>query len=82
MILPRLGGFFSASGGGISSGSYGAEKNLTHEKEALYRARFEEGYDLYDPDYPQWLQVFHPEVHIPLQCSSTPATVFVMGSFR
>lgn len=76
-------GCFSGSAGSVSSGSNDAETNRTHEKEEVYTARFEEGYDLCDPDYSQWqwLQIFHPEVRIPLQLSSTPATVSVMDSF-
>ena len=30
-------------------------------KEEIYQMRFEEGYDLYDPDYILWLELHHPE---------------------
>ena len=30
-------------------------------KEDLYQQRFEEGYDLFDPDYILWLEQHHPE---------------------
>ena len=29
--------------------------------DALYEKRYEEGYDMYDSDYVQWLKVNHPE---------------------
>ena len=35
---------------------------FTSEKEALFKRRFEEGYDLNDPAYVAWLKINHPEV--------------------
>lgn len=34
---------------------------FSHEKEELYSRRYEEGYNLYDPDYYQWLTINHPD---------------------
>ena len=31
------------------------------EKEELYQKRFEEGYDIYDSEYLEWLENNHPE---------------------
>lgn len=46
---------------------------FTPQQEALYRTRFEEGYDLDDPEYSRWLRKKHPEVSDNLTCSvSTP----------
>ena len=39
----------------------GKENILSVEKELLYIRRFEEGYDLFDPEYIRWLQENHPE---------------------
>ena len=33
---------------------------FTDEEEKLFRRRLENGYDLGDPKYLQWLQIFHP----------------------
>ena len=41
----------------------------------LYEHRYESGYDLYDPDYFEWLQQTHPESlpdHTPSSASTTP----------
>ena len=35
---------------------------FTSEQEALFKRRFEEGYDLNDPAYMAWLKINHPEV--------------------
>lgn len=40
--------------------------SFTVEQEALYQTRFEEGYDLHDPDYTRWLQYYHPEIECPV----------------
>ena len=32
--------------------------------EALYKRRYEEGYDIFDPDYAHWLNQHHPEALI------------------
>ena len=34
------------------------------EKVALFKTRFEENYDLNDPEYVAWLKIFHPEVDV------------------
>ena len=31
------------------------------DKELLFQQRHEEGYDLYDPEYVRWLEVYHPD---------------------
>ena len=37
----------------------------TPEQEALFKRRFEEGYDVYiDKDYIRWIKLNHPEVQI------------------
>lgn len=33
----------------------------TAEQQALYQARYEEGYDLFDARYIAWLKIYHPE---------------------
>lgn len=38
-----------------------APPHFTREQEELYTTWFEEGYNIYDPDDFQWLEVFHPE---------------------
>jgi len=38
-----------------------SEATFTPEKEALFMERLEEGYDVYDAEYLQWLEVSHPE---------------------
>ena len=35
-------------------------KTFSQEQEELYRTRFEEGYDLMDPQYLQWLEIHWP----------------------
>ena len=67
----------SSSSGSMSSSSSGStslaftssaeveDKENGYENEELYRARLEEGYDIYDPDYVEWLNMFHPEVTPP-----------------
>ena len=48
-------------------------KPFTAEQEALFKRRFEEGYDVYiDKDYIRWINVNHPEFHVVQD--STPAT--------
>ena len=32
------------------------------EKEALFRKRYREGYDIVNPEYNAWLRINHPEV--------------------
>ena len=39
----------------------GKENILSVEKKLLYTRRFEEGYDIFDPEYIHWLQKHHPE---------------------
>ena len=34
---------------------------FSNEEETLFSRRFEEGYDLYDDHYEQWLSIMHPE---------------------
>ena len=38
----------------------GTSMMFTDEEEKLFRRRLENGYDLGDPKYLQWLQIFHP----------------------
>ena len=64
------GGSTSSSSSGstsfASTGSVEVEDNENgYANEELYRARLEEGYDIYDPDYVEWLYMFHPEVTPP-----------------
>lgn len=35
--------------------------SFTSEKEDLFQHRFEEGYDLLDPEYLSWLRLNHPD---------------------
>ena len=44
-----------------SSASDSLVSNFSADQEALFRRRYEEGYDLPDPVYRQWLSVNHPE---------------------
>jgi len=37
---------------------------FSQEKEALYQRRFEEKYDVKDPDYLAWVKITHPEVDV------------------
>ena len=41
------------------------------EQEALYRRRFDEGYDVNDPDYIAWMRLNHPEVAVSATSSSS-----------
>lgn len=62
----------------------GKENVLSVEKELIYTRRFEEGYDVFDPEYLCWLQEHHPEaapvgnvtpkVSTPKESSRTKAT--------
>ena len=36
-------------------------KTFSEEQEQLYQMRYEEGYDLVDPQYLQWLEIHHPD---------------------
>ena len=36
---------------------------FSQEKEAVYQQRFEESYDIKDPDYVAWIKINHPEVN-------------------
>ena len=36
---------------------------FSKEKEALYQQKFEENYDIKDPDYIAWIIINHPEVN-------------------
>ena len=36
-------------------------KTFSEEQEQLYQMRYEEGYDLMDPQYLQWLEIHHPD---------------------
>ena len=47
---------------------------FTSEQQSLYKRRFEEGYDLPDPDYLAWLKIVHPEVTSP-PCSDSKSSV-------
>ena len=47
---------------------YEANKEGNHEppvfsaeQQLLFQTRYEEGYNLHDPDYQQWLTIHHPE---------------------
>ena len=41
------------------------------EKEAIFRQRYEENYDLSDPEYVAWLKINHPEVNLSAAVSDT-----------
>ena len=43
----------------LESGNY--ELDFSMEEELLYTRRFDEGYDVFDEKYVQWLKVHHPE---------------------
>ena len=36
-------------------------KSFSEEQEQLYQRRYDEGYDLMDPQYLQWLEIHHPD---------------------
>ena len=49
-------------------------KSFTPEQEALFKRRFEEGYDVYiDKDYIRWIKLNHPELRVVEDL--TPATL-------
>ena len=53
-----------SSPGSENSASYSPDSevsNFSSSQEALFRKRYEEGYDLPDPVYRQWLAINHPE---------------------
>ena len=52
------------SGKGSIHGGYTPTIALAPEKQALFERRFEEGYDLYDAEYDQWLRVCNPEANV------------------
>ena len=47
---------------GESEGDTEKVLNLSPEKEELFQRRLEEGYDLPDSEYHEWLRVYHPSV--------------------
>ena len=47
---------------------------FTREQQSFYKHRFEEGYDLPDPDYLAWMKIAHPEVTTP-PCSDSKSSV-------
>ena len=54
----------SASSGDESSSEssdHDDDKGDSNSNEALYQKRYEEGYDLFDPEYVSWLEQHHPE---------------------
>ena len=53
-----------SSPGSENSASYSPDSeisNFSSSQEALFRKRYEEGYDLPDPAYRQWLAINHPD---------------------
>lgn len=44
------------------------------EKEALFRKRYAENYDLGDPEYVAWLKIAHPEVNVSVTISDTDSS--------
>ena len=52
----------TGSGGDHScDGSQNGNGGISNSNEALYQRRYEEGYDLFDPEYVSWLEQHHPE---------------------
>ena len=52
----------TGSGGDHScDGSQNGNGGIANSNEALYHKRYEEGYDLFDPEYVSWLEQHHPE---------------------
>ena len=47
---------------------------FTAEQIALFERRYEEGYNLYDPKYNEWLHFFHPEAEVSLADSFSSVT--------
>ena len=45
------------------------------EKEALYRKRYEEHYDIHDPSYVAWLKINHPEAEVSESLSETSSSL-------
>ena len=48
--------------------------SFSKEQEDCYKQRYTEGYDLMDPEYLHWLEIYHPEARYSLETapSSTP----------
>ncbi len=53
----------------------GSSPLFSTEKEALFRIRFEENYDLDDPEYIAWLKIVHPEVNVSISISDSSSSV-------
>ena len=57
----RGGGRTTPGGGGTGRGRVaGSRTSMMFTEEEVFRRRFENGYDLGDPKYLHWLQLFHP----------------------
>ena len=52
------------------------KENGCDELEELYMARLEEGYDIFDPEYVEWLRRCHPDVTPPEPLDSSVASHF------
>ena len=60
---------------GESEGDTEKVLNLSPEKEELFQRRLEEGYDLPDSEYHEWLRVYHPSV-CSMEDISSPSEYF------
>ena len=70
------------SGKGSIHGGSTPTVALAPEKQALFERRFEEGYDLYDAEYDQWLLVCHTEAnHHHSDIHSRDSTQSLLDSF-
>ena len=62
--------------------SNSSSKLFTLEQLKLFQHRFEEGYDLKDPEYITWLKIHHPEIGSPPVSSSELSKSESSSSFK
>ena len=57
-----------------SQSSSNSSKTFTIEQLKLFQQRYNEGYDVKDPEYETWLKIHHPEIGTPPVGSSSSAS--------
>ena len=55
---------------------------FTPEQKQVFEERFEEGYDLHDPEYDAWLRITHPIDAISEPCSNTSSVCISTNSVK
>lgn len=54
---------------------------FTPGKEEIYKKRYEEGYDIFDPDYTAWLKINHP-TSVSSACAGSSSSATDLSSFQ